>query len=55
VVELYRTTTASLTGILWLLLFFSLVVFAAYWIMRKAKGQKPENQSRFNNSKAAAD
>jgi hypothetical protein len=55
VVELYRTTTASLEGILWLLLFFSLVVFAAYWIMRRAKGQKPESQARFNNSKAAAD
>jgi hypothetical protein len=55
VVELYRTTTASLEGILWLLLFFSLVVFAAYWIMRKAKGQKSGNQSRLNDSKAAAD
>ena len=51
VVELYRTTTASLEGILWLLLLFSLVVFAAYWIMRKAKRQTSE--SSMDESKAA--
>ena len=51
VVELYRTTTASLEGILWLLLLFSLVVFAAYWIMRKAKRQTSE--SSMDDSKVA--
>ena len=37
VVELYRTSITTLEGILWLLLLFSLIVFMAYWIMRKAK------------------
>jgi hypothetical protein len=58
VVELYRTTITTLEGILWLLLLFSLVVFAAYWIMRKAKLQErqaSENQAKFHNSKAASD
>lgn len=58
VVELYRTTITTLEGILWLLLLFSLVVFAAYSIMRKIKlkeQQASENQRRFDNSKTAAD
>ena len=58
VVELYRTTITTLEGILWLLLLFSLVVFVAYWIMRKAKlkeQQASENQPKFHNSKTAAD
>jgi len=58
VVELYRTTITTLEGILWLLLLFSLVVFAAYWIMRKAKlkeQQASDNQPKFHNSKTAAD
>jgi hypothetical protein len=55
VVELYRTITASLEGILWLLLLFSLVVFVAYWMMRKTKRQASGNQSRVDDSKTAAD
>ncbi len=58
VVELYRTTITTLEGILWLLLLFSLVVFAAYSIMRKIKlkeQQASENQRRFDNSKTATD
>ena len=58
VVELYRTTITTLEGILWLLLLFSLVVFAAYWIMRKAKQNEQqafENQAKFRDSKTAAD
>lgn len=58
VVELYRTTTKTLEGILWLLLLFSLVVFAAYWIMRKSElkqQQVSENQSKLRDSKANAD
>jgi uncharacterized membrane protein len=58
VVELYRTSVATLEGILWLLLLFSLVVFMAFWIMRKAKSnrqQASENQSAFQNPKAGAD
>jgi hypothetical protein len=58
VVELYRTTTKTLEGILWLLLLFSLVVFAAYWIMRKSElkqQQVSENQSKLRDSKASAD
>ena len=57
VVELYRTTITTLEGILWLLLLFSLVVFAAYWIMRKTKPnqQASKDQNGFDNSKASAD
>ena len=55
VVELYRTTTASLEGILWLLLLFSFVVFVAYWIMRKGKQQASARESRVDDSNAAAD
>jgi hypothetical protein len=58
VVELYRTAITTVEGILWLLLLFSLVVFAAYWIMRKSElkqQQASENQSKFHDSKANAD
>src|SRR3984893_2129493 len=58
VLELYRTAITTLEGILWLLLLFSLVVFAAYWIMRKSKlKEQPvsENQRSLQNSKSAAD
>jgi hypothetical protein len=58
VVELYRTTITTVEGILWLLLLFSLVVFAAYWIMRKSElkqQQASENQSKSHDSKANAD
>jgi hypothetical protein len=60
VVELYRTAIATVEGILWLLLLFSLVVFAAFWIMRKSepnREQASENQSRFQDqdSKTSAD
>ena len=58
VVELYRTSVATLEGILWLLLLFSLVVFMAFWIMRKAKSnqqQASENQPAFQNPRAGAD
>jgi hypothetical protein len=58
VLELYRTAIMTLEGILWLLLLCSLVVFAAYWIMRKAdmkKQQGSEGQSKFRDSKANAD
>src|ERR1700738_4401371 len=40
VVELYRTSIATLEGILWLLLLFSLVVFMAFWIMRQARSEE---------------
>jgi len=52
VVELYRTSITTLEGILWLLLLFSLIVFMAYWIMRKAKikqQQPSENQPALHN------
>jgi len=58
VLELYRTSIATLEGILWLLLLFSLIVFAAYWLMRKVnlnKQQASESQPRLQNSKSAAD
>jgi hypothetical protein len=58
VVELYRTTITTLEGIVWLLLLFSLIVFAAYWLMRKVKtNQQPtaQNQSGLQSSKSAAD
>ena len=58
VVELYRTCITTLEGILWLLLLFSLVVLAAYWMMRKSalrQLQTSENQSKFQDSKANAD
>jgi hypothetical protein len=58
VVELYRTCITTLEGILWLLLLFSLVVLAAYWMMRKSalkEEQTSENQARLNDSKASAD
>ena len=58
VVELYRTCIATLEGILWLLLLFSLVVLAAYWMMRKSalkEQQTSEKQAKFNDSKANAD
>jgi cbb3-type cytochrome oxidase subunit 3 len=56
VVELYRTTITTLEGILWLLLLFSLVVFAAYWIMRKARLKEQQvSQPKFNNSNSSAD
>ena len=56
VVELYRTCISTLEGILWLLLLFSLVVLAAYWMMRKSalkEEQISENQSKLHDSKAA--
>jgi hypothetical protein len=56
VVELYRTCITTLEGILWLLLLFSLVVLAAYWLMQKSalkQQQTPEN--KFHDSKANAD
>jgi hypothetical protein len=52
VVELYRTSITTLEGILWLLLLFSLIVFMAYWIMRKTKvkqQQPSENQPALHN------
>ena len=52
VVELYRTSIITLEGILWLLLLFSLIVFMAYWIMRKTKvkqQQPSENQPALHN------
>jgi hypothetical protein len=52
VVELYRTSITTLEGILWLLLLFSLIVFMAYRIMRKAKlkqQQPSENQPALHN------
>jgi uncharacterized membrane protein len=60
VVELYRTAITTVEGILWLLLLFSLVVFVAFWIMRKSEPsqqQASENQSRFQDqdSKTSAD
>ena len=58
VVELYRTCITTLEGILWLLLLFSLVVLAAYWMMRKSalkEEQTSENQAKLNDSKASAD
>jgi len=58
VLELYRTAITTIEGILWLLLLFSLVVFAAYWIMRKAEPRHQptsENQPKFRDSKASAD
>jgi hypothetical protein len=58
VVELYRTSITTLEGILWLLLLFSLIVFMAYWIMRKTRleqQQPSENQPAFHNSKAGTD
>ena len=58
VVELYRTAITTLEGILWLLLLFSLIVFAAYWIMRKSelrRQQVSENQPKFRDTKANAD
>ena len=57
VVELYRTCITTLEGILWLLLLFSLVVLAAYWMMRKSAlrpQQTSENPSKFQDSKANA-
>jgi hypothetical protein len=56
VVELYRTSITTLEGILWLLLLFSLVVLAAYWIMRKSELKQrdaSENQPGVRDSKAA--
>jgi len=58
VVELYRTAITTLEGILWLLLLFSLVVFAAFWIMRKSERQQQpvsENQPKYQDSKASTD
>lgn len=58
VVELYRTCITTVEGILWLLLLFSLVVLAAYWMMRKSalkEQQASENQDKFSDSKASAD
>jgi hypothetical protein len=58
VVELYRTCITTLEGILWLLLLFSFVVLAAYWMMRKSalkEEQTSENQAKLNDSKASAD
>ena len=56
VLELYRTSITTLEGILWLLLLFSLVVLAAYWIMRKSELKQQhasENQPNLRDSKAA--
>lgn len=57
VVELYRTAVITLEGILWLLLLFSLVVFAAYWFMRKARlsQQSAEEQRKLADSRAGSD
>lgn len=57
VVELYRTAVITLEGILWLLLLFSLVVFAAYWLMRKARlsQQSAEEQRKLADSRAGSD
>ena|ERR1700720_2865579 len=58
VLELYRTAITTLEGILWLLLLFSLIVFVAYWIMRKSEPmQQPasDNPPKFCDSKASAD
>ena len=57
VLELYRTCIATLQGILWLLLLFSLIVFIAYWMMRKSDKQRhvSETQQRAQDSKASAD
>jgi len=58
VVELYRTAITTVEGILWLLLLFSLVVFAAFWTMRKSEPkqqQASENRSRLQDSKTSAD
>ena len=58
VVELYRTSISTLEGILWLLLLFSLVVFAAFWLMRKVRVKQPavpEDRPGFQNSKSAAE
>jgi hypothetical protein len=58
VVELYRTCITTLEGILWLLLLFSLVVLAAYWMMRKSalkEQQTSKGPSKFQDSKADAD
>jgi hypothetical protein len=54
--ELYRTAITTLEGILWLLLLFSLVVFAAYWIMRKSEPMQQsasDNQPKFRDSTSA--
>jgi hypothetical protein len=58
VVELYRTSISTLEGILWLLLLFSLVVFTAFWLMRKVRVKQPavpEDRPAFQNSKSAAE
>ena len=57
VVELYRTSISTLEGILWLLLLFSLIVFTAYWIMRKSapKQTASGNDTKFHDSGANAD
>jgi len=58
VVELYRTAITTVEGILWLLLLFSLVVFAAFWITRKSEPkqqQASENRSKLQDSKTSAD
>ena len=58
VVELYRTSITTLEGLLWLLLLFSLIVFGAYWLMRKIKLNKQQaskNQPALQDSKSAAD
>jgi hypothetical protein len=55
VVELYRTSVTTLEGILWLLLLFSLVVAAAYWLMRKARlsHEAAEEQRKLAGSRTA--
>ena len=58
VLELYRTSIATLEGILWLLLLFSLIVFAAYWIMRKSEIKQQDlsaNQPKIQNAKISAE
>jgi len=58
VVELYRTSISTLEGILWLLLLFSLVVFTAFWLMRKVRVKQPAvpgDRPGFQNSKSAAE
>ena len=58
VLELYRTSIATLEGILWLLLLFSLIVFGAYWLVRKVKLNKQQgsqNLPELKNAKSAAD
>ena len=44
VVEFYRTAIGAVEGILWLLLLFSLIVFVAYFVLRKARAKETPNK-----------